>query len=125
MNYICHRRYKKEGASGKEHLIRRKTNLESIGKFIAIGAEAICSTTSADAFQYFARNDDGNGLERGRLTYEIAYAPRHPNKDNGFRFTEGEREMLVDEYRRFLRQDVDTIIFNFDFFIARSFSLTD
>lgn len=67
---------------------------------------------------FFARNDDGKGLKRGKLTYEIAYAPRHPNKDNGFRFTPDEAEILVKKYGRFLRNDSDMIIFNKEFFDA-------
>lgn len=67
---------------------------------------------------HFARNDDGRGLERGRLTYEIAYSDRHPNEDNGFRFTDEEARILMRDYSRFIRQDVDTIIFNFEFFNA-------
>lgn len=31
----------------------------------------ICYETSENAHMHFARNDDGNGMERGRLTREI------------------------------------------------------
>ena len=78
----------------------------------------MCSINSSDAYRYFARDDDGQGMERGRLTYAIAYAPRHPNKDNGFRFTEAERDMLENEYGDWLRNDTSTLIFNYDFFNA-------
>jgi len=71
MNYICHNRFKKIGASGKEYLIRYKDTVETVGKYIAKGAEAICAITSDDAFRHFARNDDNNGLERGKLTIAL------------------------------------------------------
>lgn len=118
MEYICHKRFKGIGASGKEYLIRRKEKLQSVGRFISLGAEAVCVPSSENAYKYFARNDDGNGLRRGELTYRIAYSPRHPNENNGYRFTDAEREMLETEYSHFLRQDVDTIVFNYDFFNA-------
>ena len=118
MEYICHKRFKGIGASGKEYLIRRKEKLQSVGRFISLGAEAVCVPSSENAYKYFARNDDGNGLRRGELTYRIAYSPRHPNKDNGFRFTDAEVEMLETEYAHFLRQDTDTLIFNYGFFNA-------
>ena len=118
MNYICHNRFNKIGASGKEYLIRYKDTVETVGKYIAKGAEAICTITSDDAFRHFARNDDNNGLERGKLTYKIAYAPRRPNMDNDYRFTEAEIEMLRTEYNRFLVDDRVAVIFNYDFFNA-------
>lgn len=117
MEYICHRRYKKTGASGKEYNFRRGTKLETISNFIALNDGAVCSAKSLDAFQYFSRNDDGRGLERGDLTYAIAFSPRKPNKDNDFRFTDKEREMLCKEYKHFLK-DMDFIVFNYDFFNA-------
>lgn len=118
MQYICHVRYDKIGASGKKYLIRFKDKVETVGHWIAKGAEAICADTSDDAFRHFARNDDNNGMERGKLTYKIAYAPRHPNIDNDYRFTENEIDMLRQEYDRFLIKDKTAVIFNYDFFNA-------
>lgn len=118
MRYICHKRYDKTGADEKRHIIRRKTRLESIAGFIAEGSSAVCRITSEDARRHFARDDDGKGLERGRLSWKIAYAPRHPNEDNEFRFTPGEIEMLRKDYGRFLEDDKDVILFNSDFFHA-------
>ena len=57
-------------------------------------------------------------LELDKLTYKIAYAPRHPNEDNDFRFTEEEIEMLRKEYGKYLVKDNKAVIFNFDFFNA-------
>ena len=118
MEYICHRRYQKIGASGIMYSFRQGALLETIGRYIAYKNGAVCATCSEDAYMYFARNDDGKGLKRGRLTYEIAYAPRHPNMDNGFRFTPAEMETLINNYGRFLRYDCDTIVFNKEFFNA-------
>ena len=118
MKYITHRRYKKTGASGKEYNFARETKLDTIGEFIAFGNEAVCNIRSQDAYEYFSRNDDDKGLERGKLTYEIAFLKRKPNEDNEYRFTPEEIEMLEDKYSHWLRQDSDTILFNYDFFNA-------
>lgn len=118
MKYICHKKFNQKSACGEYITFKQNAILETIGRFIAYGQKAICTTTSENAYKYFARNDDGHGLERGNLTHAIAYAKRHPNKDNGFRFTPSEIEMLETEYGQYLRKDTDTIIFNHDFFNA-------
>ncbi len=118
MEYICHKRYHKVGASGKSHNFPRGSILSTVSNYIAKDAEGICLTTSDDAYRHFARNDDGKGLERGALTYAIAYSKRHPNKDNGFRFTEEEREMLCSDYGFFIKEENEYLVFNYDFFNA-------
>lgn len=119
VEYICHRKYSKIAACGDYLTFKQNARFETIGCFIAHDKRAICTVNSEDAHRYFAKNDDGNGIKRGNLTYKIAYAPRHPNKENGFRFTPDEIEMLEKDYDRFLRKDTDTIIFNNAFFNAK------
>lgn len=55
-------------------------------------------------------------MERGALTYVIAYGSR--NTDSGYRFTEKEIELLQQDWARFLRKNVPVILFNEDFFSA-------
>lgn len=117
MKYICHIPYNKVGASGKFYDIKKGEIFDMIGNFIAKGPEAICAVRSDDAFRYFARDDDGNGYKRGNLTHLIAFADRH-NKEDGFRFSPEEREMLTKEYSKFLNPNVEFILFNYDFFNA-------
>lgn len=124
MEYICHTRYKKRGASGREYNLPRGTVLETVGPFIAKDNTAVCRVDSEDAHVYFARNDDGCGMERGRLTSAIAYSDRHPNEDNGYRFTDEEIEMLERDYGHFLRK-LDVILFNHDFFNADILTLRE
>ena len=97
---------------------REGARLDTIDCFIAYKNAAVCTTWSEDAYRHFARNDDGQGMRRGRLTWEIAYAKRRPNEENGYRFTEEQQRILVEKYGRFLRSDCDTIVFNKDFFNA-------
>ena len=116
MKYITHHRFKGMAACGKRFNLPYGTKLELTGGFITAGGKAICFPTSENAHMHFARNDDGKGLERGALTYAIAYAQR--NTGTGYRFTKEEAEMLATRWPHFLRQDSDYILFNQQFFEA-------
>jgi len=118
MKYITHKRFKNKGLLNKDYNLPYATEVQTMGKYIIYNNEPICLTTSYLAHQYFSRNDDNNGLERGNLTYAIAFSNRKPNKNNGFRFTEQERELLRTEYSHFLKNEDDWILFNHHFFNA-------
>lgn len=115
MKYITHHRYRGPAADGQRVNISYGTEFETIGDFIATPqGQGICCINSDVAQRHFARNDDGRGLERGALTYAIAFSDRHRSP----RFTDSEIEMLQHRWGRWLRQDVETVIFNRDFFAA-------
>ncbi len=118
MEYIVHRRFKKPSAAGKRLNLPYGTKVTSDnnGMICSPDGDLICFATSENAKLHFAINDDGQGLERGKLTYAIAYAPR--NNGHAYRFSEAERIMLIRNWNRFLRQDTDMILFNEDFFRA-------
>lgn len=122
MKYICIKRFKEIAACGKKLNIPYGTQLETIGSFIATSdGEAICHLMSENAHKYFACNDDENGLERGKITYAFAYSKRKPNntKDRQiYRFSDEEITILERDWKHFLRDDVDVILFNHDFFNA-------
>lgn len=122
MEYIVHKRFKEVAACEKVLNIPYGTKFETIGGFIATpDGKAICHIKSENAHKYFSRNDDGNGLERGALTYAIAYGNRRKPKSDGkslYRFSDEEIKMLERDWKHFLRDDVDVILFNHDFFNA-------
>lgn len=70
MQYIVHRRFRAKTISGVMNL-PYGTKCETQGEFITFRGQAIAAVTSENAHQYFARNDDGQGLIRGELTQEI------------------------------------------------------
>lgn len=122
MEYITHRRMRGMAAFGERMNIPYGTKFETIGEWIATGdSKAICAVHSEISKMYFARNDDGRGLERGALTWAIAYSPRQRKHKDGhvYRFSEDEIELLERHYSHWLRQDVGTILFNDDFFDAQ------
>lgn len=47
------------------------TEVSSDGAFLTVNGEKLCSITSQNAYDFFSRNDDGNGLERGKLVQDI------------------------------------------------------
>lgn len=117
MKYVTHHRFKELALCGERLNIPYGTELDTEGYSIVMpDGRAICYSTSENAKKHFARNDDGRGLERGALTYAIAYSRR--DAGNGFRFSEEEAEILTRDWGHFLRQDVDVILFNEDFFAA-------
>ena len=118
MKYITHHRFKGKTACGEMLNIPYGTELDTVGDFIVtLDGKPICYATSENAKRHFARNDDQCGLERGKLTFAIAYASR--KKSKGFRFSESEAKMLEQEWSHFLHKDVDTILFNENFFNAK------
>lgn len=70
MEYITHRRFKKKAICGEVNLPAR-TKVENIHGALCYQGKMICYETSENAHQYFARNDDGNGMARGKLTQSI------------------------------------------------------
>lgn len=122
MKYITHHRYKGLALCGERLNIPYGTELEADGSSL-VGADGkpVCFLGSENAKMHFAQNDDGRGLERGALTYALAYGRRERKwLDKGIRrFSEAEVEMLERSWGHWLRQDVDTILFNEDFFAAQ------
>lgn len=122
MEYIVHHRFKEIAACNKKLNIPYGTKLKLIHGFIStINGELICYPTSENGHKYFSRNDDGNGLERGKITYAIAYS-KHKSaniKDKQiYQFSDEEINILKHNWKHFLRDDVDVILFNHDFFNA-------
>ena len=120
MKFIVHHRFKGIAACGEKLNIPYGTELDTAGDFIITpDGKAICFQTSENAKLHFACNDDGQGLERGALTWAIAYSERRRESKAGiYRFSDEEREMLQRDWPHFLREDCEFILFNEAFFAA-------
>ena len=117
MTYITHHRFKETALCGDRINLSYGTELECTGEtLVTSDGRSVCYCTSENAKRHFARNDDGKGLERGQLTYAIAYSSR--NAGNGFRFSEDEANLLTRDWSHFLRTELDFILFNDDFIAA-------
>lgn len=117
--YITHTRFDGKDINGREILIRRGHKLERKGELLYYDERPVCVHRSLVGKQHFAINDDGLGLERGNLTYAIAYSPRVRHSDDGERqqrFTDAELETLNTKWVEYLKPNVDMLLFNDKFF---------
>ena len=79
MRYVLFKRFRGMGLCGNVNL-PYGTVCESEGEIITKDGNALVLATSENAHQYVARDDDGCGLERGRLTQAIQASLRAPAK---------------------------------------------
>ncbi|HIU79995.1 MAG TPA: hypothetical protein IAC67_03675 [Candidatus Coproplasma excrementipullorum] len=70
MQYVVYRRFRAKCLGGIVNL-PYGTECDSRGEFIMHNGKPLVVITSENAHQFFARNDDGKGLERGQLTQTI------------------------------------------------------
>ena len=111
--YIAHERYNGKDMQGNEILIRRGKRLDRRGDVLYYDDKPVCIWRSLIAKQRFANNADGLGLERGKLTHAIAYAPRG---DGAQRFTDAEQGLLRRDWGQYLKPFDDVLLFNDEFF---------
>lgn len=81
MEYIACKRFKDVAIEGKVN-IPAGTICEARDGIIYYGETAVCAVTSYTAHRCFARNDDGNGMARWRLTQAIV--KKLSIKDDGY-----------------------------------------
>ena len=75
MKYVVHRRFKDKAICGEVNL-PAMTMCEEANGYIFHGDKLLCVVTSENAHQFFARDDDGAGMLRGKLTQAIQSAMR-------------------------------------------------
>ena len=116
MDYICFNRFKQNALCGEVN-IRYGTKLDEANNIISHCGNPICYTKSQNAYDYFARNDDGKGLERGKLTAEIIKLLNN-RKDGKYqdRWARIWGDLSLLKYKR--PEHDDYWLWNFDFFNA-------
>ena len=116
MEYICFNRFKQNALCGEVN-IPYGTKLDEINNAISYCGNPICYTTSQNAYDYFARNDDGKGLERGKLTAEIIKLLNN-RKDGKYqdRWDRIWGDLSLLKYKR--PEHDDYWVWNYDFFNA-------
>ena len=116
MDYICFNRFKQNALCGKVN-IRYGTKLDETNNVISHCGNPISYTKSQNAYDYFARNDDGKGLERGKLTAEIIKLLN--NRKDGKYQNRWDRiwgDLSLLKYKR--PEHDDYWLWNYDFFNA-------
>ena len=116
-NYVCHTNYNGKTMLGDSIEIKFGEKLERHDNTLLYGGKPICIYRSLVGKQHFALNDDGQGLERGKLTWTLAYKPRLGESDGPQqRFSNAEIEILTTKWQHFLKPNCDFILFNDEFF---------
>lgn len=70
MQYITHTRCRIKSISGDVN-IPATTPVERIGDMLYYDGKPLCAVRSQNSLDFFCRDDDGNGMERGKLTKSI------------------------------------------------------
>lgn len=115
MNYITHKRFKGLSISGDVNL-PAMTDCSEAGNVIYYNGNAICASTSHIAHQYFARNDDGNGMLRGKLTQSIQNTLNTRDGSYQDRWDKVWSDPVCQKYKR--KEHADHWLWNHDFYNA-------
>lgn len=115
MEYITAKRFKRNGIGGHFN-IPYGTKLEKRDGLLWLGDRVVCKSRSAAAHQYFARNDDGNGLERRKLSRAIIDTLGGLTTKPDDRWKHIFEDELAKKYRR--TEHADFWLWNDDFFNA-------
>ena len=108
---IVYRRFKGRCLCGMANLAVGTEGRVQDGVIWAEG-HPICYETSENAHMHFARNDDGNGMERGRLTREI----QRRLKNRKEKWDKVWEDPLCQKYKR--KDHPDHWLWNHDFYNA-------
>lgn len=115
MKYIVHKRFKNKAICGNVNL-PAMTECESDGRFITYNGKMLCSITSNNAHQFFAINDDGDGIKRGKLTQAIQKTLAKRDDDYQTRWDKVWDDRTCQKYKRDTYEDY--WLWNHDFFNA-------
>lgn len=120
MQYICHKRFKDKVLCGKVNL-PAMTQCEEVSGVIFHKGNPICAIASENAHQYFTRNDDGQGLLRGKLTQAIQTTLRKRDKDHQARWDKVWADSICQKYKR--TEHADYWLWNHEFYNADIYDL--
>lgn len=120
--YVVTRRYKKLAQCGNVN-IPYGTECNVVNSHITCDKGTICFVASQDAFDYFSQNDDGNGLERGRLTQAIIKCLELKEYDTTYqdRWDKIWTDPVCQKYKR--SDFADHWLWNYEFYNAPLFDL--
>ena len=97
--YIVRKRARFVSINGPVNL-RYGTPVDAVDGFLVHNGRPLCAVTSQNAHDYFARNDDGNGMQRGQLTASIIARLSTRDKDHQTRWNKVWEDPRCEKYRR-------------------------
>ena len=119
MVYITYKRFRGQAICGEVNL-SYGTEVQCVDGILTIEGAPLCADHSQNAYDFFSRNDDGNGLERGKLTQAIRKTLEKRDKDHQVRWDKVWEDPLCQKYKR--KEHADFWLWNHDFYNA---NLTD
>lgn len=120
MNYITYKRTRFHGLSGVVNF-PRGTEAEETGGYICVDGNIVCMNTSQNAYEHFARNDDGKGILRGRLVKSIKKTLEKRDTNYQKRWDKVWNDPLCGRYKR--PEHNDFWVWNFEFYHAPIYDL--
>lgn len=115
MDYIAIKRARFFSLSGDVN-IPYGTKIDCTDGLLSIDGNPICGDHSQNAYEFFARDDDGNGLERGKLTQAIRKTLAKRVKDHQAKWDKVWADPLCQKYKR--ADHADYWLWNHEFFNA-------
>ena len=92
------------------------TPCECSGGIIICNGKTICTASSESGITHFCRNDDGRGMERGRLSKAIRRKLEKKDKDHQARWDKVWADPVCQPYKR--QEYDDYWLWNADFYNA-------
>lgn len=115
MRYIMHTRFKSEAICGEVN-IPATTPLTEMEGFIFYDESPLFLATSQNALDHACRDDDGQGLERGRLTKSIQSILNKKDTRHQDRWDKVWDDELCQKYKR--KEHADYWLWNHKFYNA-------
>lgn len=115
MGYIVIKRARFISISGIAN-IPYGTKIDYMGGLLSIDGNPLCGDHSQNAYDFFARDDDGNGLKRGELTQAIRKTLEKQDKGHQDRWDKVWDDSICQKYKR--TEHADYWLWNHDFFNA-------
>ena len=115
MKYIVHRRFKDKAICGDVNLPATTVCEENNG-YIFYDGKMLCAAMSENAHQFFARDDDGAGMLRGKLTQAIQKTLAKRDANYQSRWDKVWDDPVCQSYKRI--EDDNFWLWNHDFFNA-------
>lgn len=115
MKYITHRRFKDIAICGDVNL-PAMTICDEINGIIIYDDKPLCSITSENAYRYFAKNEDGHGMIRGKLTQRIIKKLTSRDKDSDIRWGKIWNDAVCARFK--MREHKDHWLWNHEFYNA-------
>lgn len=121
MRYITHKRFKQLAICGNVN-IPAVSECEEKDQIIYHNNRPLCAVTSENAHTFFAINEDGQGLIRGKLVRDIVSLLQKKDEQHQERWDKVWDDELCQKYKR--KEHSDHWLWNHDFYNASIGDLT-